>query len=242
MATVQQAPAVGKHAAQARIPAGAVYVYQAPVRLWHWVMMFAMLTLMVTGYFIGSPLFPTPGEASSQYLMGYIRFVHFAAGYVFAIFFVLRVYWAFVGNQYARQVFLVPLSMFTGQWWRGLIQQTLHYLFLVREVEGVEGHNPLASAAMFFMYVLGTVFMILTGFALYGEGAGMGSWQFKFFSSWVLPLIGDSQKVHTWHHLGMWYLIVFTIGHVYMVVREDIMSDRTIISTMINGWRIRKPF
>ena len=30
-------------------------------------------------------------------------------------------------------------------------------------------------AAMFFMYVLGTVFMIVTGFALYGEGTGMGT-------------------------------------------------------------------
>jgi Ni/Fe-hydrogenase 1 B-type cytochrome subunit len=240
MATVQQAPAVGKHAAQARIPAGAVYVYEAPVRLWHWVMMFAMFALMVTGYFIGAPLFSTPGEASSQYLMGYIRFVHFASGYVFAIFLVLRLYWALVGNHHAREVFLVPLSMFKPSWWGNLFHQTLYYLFLVKESKGYDGHNPLAAAAMFFMYMLGAVFMIVSGFALYGEGTGMGSWQFKFFSSWVLPLIGDSQKVHTWHHLGMWYLIVFSIVHMYMVVREDIMSDRTVISTMINGWRVSK--
>ncbi len=79
---------------------------------------------------------------------------------------------------------------------------------------------------MFFMYVLGTVFMICTGFALYGEGLGMESWAFKLFTSWVLPLLGYSQNVHTLHHLGMWYLIVFTIVHLYMVVREDICSRR----------------
>ena len=32
-----------------------VYVYEAPVRIWHWVNAFAILTLALTGYFIGSP-------------------------------------------------------------------------------------------------------------------------------------------------------------------------------------------
>ena len=93
---------------------------------------------------------------------------------------------------------------------------------------------------MFFMYVLGTVFMICTGFALYGEGLGMESWAFRMFSSWVLPLLGYSQNVHTLHHLGMWYLVFFTIFHLYMVVREDICSGETVISTMVNGWRVAK--
>ena len=52
-----------------------VYVWEAPVRLWHWVMALAMVVLAVTGYFIGSPLPSTPGEASDYYLLGYIRFV-----------------------------------------------------------------------------------------------------------------------------------------------------------------------
>jgi Ni/Fe-hydrogenase 1 B-type cytochrome subunit len=54
----------------------------------------------------------------------------------------------------------------------------------------------------------------------------------------VLPLLGYSQNVHTLHHLGMWYLLIFTIVHIYMVIREDIMSGETVISTMINGWRV----
>ena len=65
-----------------------VYVYEAPVRLWHWVNALAILVLGVTGYFIGSPLPSLPGEASHSFLMGYIRFAHFAAGYVLAPFFV----------------------------------------------------------------------------------------------------------------------------------------------------------
>jgi Ni/Fe-hydrogenase 1 B-type cytochrome subunit len=219
----------------------AVYVWEAPVRLWHWVMVIAMAVLAVTGYFIASPLPSVPGEASENYLLGYIRFIHFSAAYVFTIFLLVRIYWVFVGNRFAREIFLVPLSMLKPAWWRGLIDQGLYYAFLKKEARSYQGHNPLAQVAMFFMYLLGSLFMIVTGFALYGEGAGMGSWQYTLFSSWVIPLFGQSQDVHTWHHLGMWYLILFTIIHVYLVFREDIASRETVISTMVNGWRVPKP-
>ena len=220
---------------------GAVYVFEAPVRIWHWVMAIAMVGLAVTGYFIGAPLPAVQGEASEHFMMGYIRFAHFACAYVFTIFFVLRVYWAFVGNKFAREMFLVPASLLKAEFWGGFIDQLLYYAFLKQSGRGYNGHNPMAAMAMFFMYTLGTVFMIFTGFALYGEGTGMNSWQYKLFSSWVIPLFGQSQDVHTWHHVGMWYLVLFSMVHMYMVVREDIFQKETVISTMINGWRVPKP-
>ena len=217
-----------------------VYVWELPVRIWHWVMAAAMVVLAGTGYLIGAPPPTLGGEASDHYLFGYIRFAHFAAAYVFAVFFVLRVIWAFVGNKYSRELFVLPVAMLKGAWWRGMFGQLRYYLFLTPEAKPWAGHNPLAAAGMFFMYVIGTVFMIVTGFALYGEGLGQQSWIFQAFSSWVLPLLGSSQNVHTLHHLGMWYLLCFVLIHLYMVVREDILAGETIVSTMVNGWRIAK--
>ena len=101
------------------------------------------------------------------------------------------------------------------------------------------GHNPLQQLSYTTTYVVSIVVM-LTGFAMYGEAQGMQSWTFAFFTSWVMPLLGYSQMVHTLHHLGMWYLLVFTIVHLYMVMREDAMSGETIISTMFSGWRVAK--
>jgi len=217
-----------------------VYVWEVPVRIWHWVMALCIVVLAVTGYLIGTPLESVGGEASEHFLFGYIRFAHFAAAYLFAVMFALRVVWVFRGNRFAREIFSVPLKMFSVAWWGGLIDQTKYYLFLKGKARPWQGHNPLAMAAMFFMYVLGTVFMICTGFAMYGEAQGMQSMTFKLFTSWVMPLLGYSQNVHTLHHLGMWYLLVFTIIHLYMVVREDVFSNETVISTMINGWRVVK--
>ena len=52
-----------------------------------------------------------------------------------------------------------------------------------------------------------------------------------------IPLLGGSQAVHSWHHLGMWGIVTFVILHVYAALREDIMSRQTMISTMISGQR-----
>lgn len=216
----------------------AVYVYEAPLRLWHWINALAIMVLAVTGYFIGSPLPTLSGEASDHFLMGYIRFAHFAAGYILIIGFLGRIYWAFVGNSHAREIFLPPF--FNRDYWSGVLHEIRWYAFLEKEPRKYTGHNPLAILFMHFMFVWGMVFMIVTGLALYGEGAGLDSWQFALFSSWVIPLFGQSMDVHTWHHLGMWWILLFVMAHIYVAIREDIMSRQSLVSTMISGWRTFK--
>ncbi|MCB1492467.1 MAG: Ni/Fe-hydrogenase, b-type cytochrome subunit [Rhodobiaceae bacterium] len=213
----------------------AVYVYQAPVRLWHWINAFAILVLGVTGYLIGSPPPAVGGEASDSFVFGWIRYLHFSAAYIVAIGFVFRAYWAFVGNSHARQIFLPPV--WRGQFWKELFHEVLWYAMIAKEPLKYSGHNPLATLTMHVMFVWGILFMIVTGFALYGEGTGMGSWQYTLFSSWVIPLFGQSQDVHTWHHMGLWVIVCFVIIHIYAAVREDIMSRQSIISSMFSGWR-----
>jgi len=215
--------------------APAVYVYEAPVRLWHWVNATAIVVLCITGYFIAFPLPSLSGEASDHFLMGYIRFAHFSAGYIFMIGFLFRCYWAIVGNEHARQIFILPL--FDKEFWQGVWHEIKWYAFATKEPHIYIGHNPLAVFAMHFFMVWGTIFMSFTGLALYGEGTGMGTWQYDWFSSWMIPLFGQSQDLHTYHHLAMWGIICFIMIHLYVAVREDIMSRQSIISTMVSGWR-----
>ena len=214
-----------------------VYVYQAPVRLWHWINAASIVVLVVTGYLIASPLPSVPGEASSNFLMGNVRFAHFAAGQILAVGFLLRIYWAFVGNSHARQIFLVPF--WRTSYWSEVLHEIRWYLFLNRKPKKYIGHNPLAQMAMFFMFTLTTIFMICTGFALYSEGAGRDSWQAKLFG-WVFSIWPNSQDVHTFHHLGMWVIVIFVMVHIYAAVREDIVSRQSMISSMISGERMFK--
>ena len=214
-----------------------VYVYEAPVRLWHWVNALAIVVLGITGYFIGSPLPTMPGEASANYLMGYIRFVHFAAGYLLAIGLLGRLYWAFVGNHHARELFTLPLL--TPAFWREVVVMIKWYLFLIPRPGRYVGHNPLARLGMALGFLVTAVFMVITGFALYGEGTQAGSWADVMFG-WVIPLFGQSQDVHTWHHLGLWAMLMFVVVHIYAAIREDIMGRQSLVSTMVSGHRTFK--
>ncbi len=61
------------------------YVFEAPVRIWHWLTVLCMAVLMVAGYFIGKPLPSLSGEATYLFYMGYIRLIHFSTGMVFPV-------------------------------------------------------------------------------------------------------------------------------------------------------------
>lgn len=216
----------------------AVYVYEAPLRLWHWINALAITVLAITGYLIANPLPTMPGEASDHYVMGTIRFLHFSAAYIFAIGFLGRIYWAFVGNHHARQIFILPIT--NASWWAEIVHEIKWYLFLVKEPKKYVGHNPLAQLMMFLFFTVGAVYMICTGFALYGEGLGIDSWAYALFG-WVISAVGgNSQQVHSWHHMGLWVTLIFVIVHVYAAIREDIMSRQSLISTMVSGWRMFK--
>lgn len=215
-----------------------VYVYEAPVRLWHWINALAILVLCVTGYLIGSPLPSVDiSEATHQFVFGYIRFAHFAAAMIMTVGFFGRIYWSFVGNSHSRQMFMLPF--WRKSWWAEVIEEVKWYAFLKKRPKKYVGHNPLAQIAMFFFITVGMTFMILTGFALYSEGVGRDGILDTIFGP-LLDLVGGSQVMHQLHHLGMWVIIIFVMIHIYAAVREDIMSRQSMVSTMISGIRTFK--
>lgn len=217
----------------------AVYVYQAPVRLWHWINAASIVTLAATGFFIAHPFFSAMGESAENFWMGTVRAVHFAAGYVLGFGFLYRMVFSAFGNHHARQIFTLPA--FNAGFWGGVWHEIRWYAFAAREPRKYVGHNPLAQLAMFTMFTATMTVMIATGFAMYGEGAGAASWSHAVFTSWVLPLVGNnSMALHTVHHMTMWIMIVFVMVHIYAAIREDIMSRQSLVSTMISGWRMFK--
>jgi Ni/Fe-hydrogenase 1 B-type cytochrome subunit len=211
-----------------------VYVFELPVRVWHWVHALSIAVLAVTGYLIAYPLSSTTGEASENFLMGNMRLVHFIAGYVFTIGFLVRIYWAIVGNKYARELFYLPV--WSGKWWGEFIQEVKYYLFLRRDAPLTEGHNPLAQTAMWLLNTVLAFFMIGTGFAMYSENLGLGSWADRWFG-WMVPAMGGSQNLRMWHDVGMWLFIMFAIIHIYMAFRAEAMGRQSSLRTMVDGWR-----
>ena len=59
-----------------------LYVWEAPVRIWHWAMAVCMAVMIVTGFLIGAPLVANLGDTWATYDFAYIRLAHFAAGMI----------------------------------------------------------------------------------------------------------------------------------------------------------------
>jgi Ni/Fe-hydrogenase 1 B-type cytochrome subunit len=75
--------------------------------------------------------------------------------------------------------------------------------------------------------------------ALHAEGGQEGSLARTLFG-WVHSLIWTSARLHRRHHLGMRWIVIFMIAHIYVAICEDIMSRPSIVSTMISGTRTFK--
>jgi Ni/Fe-hydrogenase 1 B-type cytochrome subunit len=43
--------------------------------------------------------------------------------------------------------------------------------------------------------------------------------------------------VRLWHGVAMWVVIIFSMVHMYMAIREDMTHRQTAVSSMISGWR-----
>lgn len=225
------------HATEVTSVAEKVYVYEAPLRLWHWLNALCVVVLCVTGYLIGKPLPSIGGEASDHFVFGYVRLFHFGAGQILMAGLVYRLAWAFLGNHHAHQLFLPPL--WSPKWWYEVVHELRWYLFMERVPKKYVGHNPLAQFSMFFLFLLPLLNGIATGGALYAEGAGIDSAWYAAFG-WVFSIYGDSFSVHTIHRITMWVIVWFVMVHIYVAIREDIMSRQSLVSTMISGWRYFK--
>lgn len=213
---------------------GPLYIYPAAVRAWHWLHALAITVLAVTGYLIANPLPSMTGEASDHFLMGYLRLTHFIAAFVFATGLFVRIYLAIIGNEYARELFIVPV--WRREWWGRVWHEVKFYAFVTRKMSKNPGHNPLAQFFMWAINVVLALFMVCTGFALYSQGTGAGSWADTMFG-WVFVLVPSSQTVRMWHLMGMWLMLLFIIIHIYMVIRAEFMSRQNGVRVMLDGWR-----
>ena len=213
-----------------------VYVWQLPVRLFHWFNALCIVILGGTGYLIGRPVaFQSASEASFGYWFGTVRFLHFATAYLLIFNFLFRIYWGFVGNQFARWDNFIPLgrNLLQRQWrealdvWKVDILQSREH-----PIESI-GHNALAGWTYFTSF-LAFLFQCLTGFGLY---AAMSTWWLPQMFAWIVPLMGGDFAVRQWHHMAMWFFIIFSVIHVYLVFYHDYVEGRGVISSMAGGWK-----
>ncbi len=138
-------------------PLRKVYVWEVPVRAVHWTIFLSIVILSFTGYYLHNPFIVVRGQGG--YFLATMRFIHEVTAFVFTMAFLIRIYWAFVGNKYARWSAFIPT---TRRQLRSIYDMLKYYLFLRWRAPSEVGHNSLAALAYVGIYVLFLI-QILTG-------------------------------------------------------------------------------
>jgi len=208
-----------------------VYVWELPVRFYHWVNALCVMVLIVTGFIIGHPVsILYASEAYQQYWFGAVRFAHFMAAFVFFFMFLVRIYWGFVGNAYARWTNFIPYKREQIEEIGDIVKVDI----LQTKIGDISiGHNALAGF-IYFLSFLAFLFQSATGFALYSS---MSRSALPHMFAWIIPLMGGDFRVRQWHHAMMWFFILFAIVHVYLVFYHDYIEGRGTTSSMVGGWK-----
>jgi Ni/Fe-hydrogenase 1 B-type cytochrome subunit len=209
-----------------------VYVWEQPVRWFHWINAASITALIVTGWLIAHPpAFLSAKEATFSYWFGMTRFIHFTAAYVFTANFAFRAYWSLVGNKFANWRNFLPLTRAQiRQIWDVLKVDILQ--FSDKPVHTL-GHNSVAYFTYFGTGML-TLFQIVSGFALY---APMSTNWFPQLFTWATPLFGSEYTLRIFHYGVMWGFGLFTLVHVYLVFYHDYVEGHGVLSSIIGGWK-----
>ena len=222
---------VSPASALARLPATELvrtYVWEKPVRIAHWLIFFAFVSLSFTGLYIHRPFLLSSDHAS--FLMAKMRFAHVLSGFVLIGALALRVYWFFKGNFWSRWSAYIPIHR---RQWQGMGDMLEFYLFMRFDPGRRVGHNPLAALTYFVIYLLILV-EILTGLVLYDRV--LGNPIFHQFIGW-LPHLIEPGYLRLIHYFLMYLLFAFIIFHVYASVLVSLEEENGLLDSIFSGWK-----
>lgn len=209
-----------------------VDLWSSALRFQHWASVLLIVIMSATGWYIMDPFFgPQPGApGETGYLMGWIRFTHILAGFLWCGLALARLFLLFFAKgRQSRWKALWPL--YTKRDVRHLWETTQFYLFLRKEGPLFLTHNPLQQISYTGVYVM-CLLQVLTGLALYGL-YDQSNW-FLMVLSYPVHWLGVP-VVRLIHAIIMFLLWVFVVIHVYLVLRADAVEKHAGLSAMVNG-------
>lgn len=205
-----------------------VYVWEFPVRFTHWINFLSIIALSITGFYIASPF--SHAYSSNQYIMGWMRFIHFMASYAFFMSLIIRVYWAFMGNQYASWRIWFP---FTPKRFRELMSDFKFYILLSRGHAHAIGHTATAGLTYLFVFLL-FAFEIASGFAMYSLIHKGFIW--TLLGGWMLG-VWSVPAIRLAHHLAMYFIFAFIGIHLYIAWWLDSAEKNGLMGSIFSGYK-----
>ena len=205
-----------------------MYAWEFPIRFTHWINFLCILLLSVTGYYIGNPFMHA--VSSKEYMMGWIRFIHFVAAYVFLMSIIIRLYWSLAGNKYANILNWLPI---TPRRIVNMVNDIKCELLISDKTKCNVGHSALGGLTYLLMMLL-FIFMIISGFGMYSVNHSGQLW--IYLGGWLLDHM-HLQIIRQYHHLAMYVILAFAAVHIYIAWFRDSKEKSALMGSIFTGYK-----
>jgi Ni/Fe-hydrogenase 1 B-type cytochrome subunit len=206
-----------------------VYVWQYPLRLFHWGMVISIVALSFTGYYIHDPFII--GQVKYPFLMGWFRFVHETFGMILIALFLLRMALFFQGNSWVGWRRYVPLRIAQ---WKEMVNVAKFYLFINPRPVARIGHNAMAAFAYVGIYGL-MALELITGLVLYTNLGHNGF--LRAIVGWIPALI-NVQNLRLIHFFLMFVFLAFAVFHIHLSMLISKEEKRGLMDSIFIGWKV----
>ena len=205
-----------------------VYVWEYPVRLTHWLNFLCILVLSVTGFYIGDPFIHA--YSSKQFIMGWVRLIHFIAAYLFMMSMIIRLYWSIMGNKHASFKTWFP---FSSREMSEILTEFKFYFLISKKPPKIVGHTSFGGLTMLIMFAI-FIFEIVSGFALYSVTHSGIIW--TVLGGWLWGIM-NLQTIRLYHHLFMYAILIFALVHVYIAWYSDVHEKNSLMGSIFSGYK-----
>jgi len=211
--------------------------FSSSYRWQHWVRALSIVILTITGFYLAVPFIaPTPSAQPDNFLYSLYRSWHIIFGFVLTWVILYKSYMFIKGREHQMERDAIK-DIFDIKIWK---EQIGYYLFINKHPKLSGVYNPIqfmAYAGFYFMMFL----LIITGFILYVHvyHDGLGGLLYTPMRA-LEVMMGGLAMVREIHHIAMWGVLIFILGHIYMAVFNAVHGKEGAMDAIFSGMKWHK--
>ncbi|WP_310441723.1 Ni/Fe-hydrogenase, b-type cytochrome subunit [Sulfurimonas sp.] len=203
----------------------------------HWIRVLSIIILIATGFYISVPfIIPAVNAQPTNFLNAEFRGLHEIFGFVMISMFIGKTYYFFFAVKDRMEIKSYKDVVSLKNW----LNQIGYYLLLTKHPKLSGAYNVIQLLAYFVFYIAITG-LIVTGLILYVHSfhLGIGGMLYDGMRA-IEATLGGLAAVRELHHLLMWGVIFFIVGHVYMVVFNAVYGKEGTVDSIFSGYRWKR--
>ncbi|TRX56612.1 cytochrome b/b6 domain-containing protein [Thalassomonas sp. M1454] len=222
-----------------------IYVWSKKIRIFHWLNVISILTLIILGLFILNA--KTFGVSTDGKVL--LKTIHTIVGYVFFTNLVIRIVFGFIGKGYERWGKTLAFN-------KGFIEDLKSHSN--EPFKASKGHNPfgklMITALYLFMLIQGVTGLVIAGTDIYyppfGQHFATSIAQDKSKVALIKPYSKENVDQNAYkamrelrtpfiktHVFSFYVITVLLILHILAVVIMELKTRNSIISAMFSGYK-----